>query len=259
MNLQAEQISALCEELTLSHAATAWPALAQRAADQSTSFAQFLSDVLTAECNIRQERKRQVLINFAGLPQIKTLEQYDFSFATGAPKAQINELGALSFIDRAENVVLLGPSGVGKTHIAAALAYKACTAGFKTRFITAADLMIQLAAANAQNKLKTYFARTILAPKLLVIDEIGYLPFGREQANLFFQVIAKRYERSSLILTSNLPFTQWATTFADDQTLTAAMLDRLLHHAHIVQIQGESYRLKNKRKAGTNPTLNTIK
>ena len=259
MNLQAEQISALCEELTLSHAASTWPALAQRAADQSTSFAQFLSDVLTAECNIRQERKRQVLINFAGLPQIKTLEQYDFSFATGAPKAQINELGALSFIDRAENVVLLGPSGVGKTHIAAALAYKACTAGFKTRFITAADLMIQLAAANAQNKLKTYFARTVLAPKLLVIDEIGYLPFGREQANLFFQVIAKRYERGSLILTSNLPFTQWATTFADDQTLTAAMLDRLLHHAHIVQIQGESYRLKNKRKAGTNPTLNTIK
>jgi DNA replication protein DnaC len=92
-----------------------------------------------------------------------------------------------------------------------------------------------------------------------LIDEIGYLPFAREQANLFFQVVAKRYERGSLILSSNLPFTQWASTFADDQTLTAAMLDRLLHHAHIVQIQGESYRLKNKRKAGANPTAQTPK
>lgn len=126
-------------------------------------------------------------------------------------------------------------------------------------WISAADLMMQLAAANAQNKLKAYFSRAILGPKLLVIDEIGYLPFGREQANLFFQVVAKRYERGSLILTSNLPFTQWAGAFADDQTLTAAMLDRLLHHAHIVQIQGESYRLRNKRKAGANSTAQNTK
>ena len=119
--------------------------------------------------------------------------------------------------------------------------------------------MTQLSAALAQNKLKSFFARSILGPKLLVIDEIGYLPFNREQANLFFQVIAKRYERSAIILTSNLPFTHWATAFADDVTLTAAMLDRLLHHAHIVQIQGESYRLKNKRKAGANVDLDHLK
>ncbi|WP_348239975.1 ATP-binding protein, partial [Salmonella enterica] len=114
----------------------------------------------------------------------------------------------------------------------------------KPRFITAADLMSQLAAAKAQGRLKSYFNRAILGPKLLFVDELGYLPFGRDEANLFINVVAKRYERGSMILTSNLPCTQWATTLADDQTLTAALLDRLLHHAHIVQISGESYRLK---------------
>ena len=190
----------------------------------------------------------------ATLPAVKTLEQYDFAFASGAPRAQIQELANLAFIDRAENIVLLGPSGVGKSHVAIALAYRATMAGVKTRFISAADLILQLNAAHRQGQLKQYFNRAVLGPRLLVIDEIGYLPFGRDEANLFFQVVAKRYERGSIILTSNLSFPQWATAFADDQTLTAAMLDRLLHHAHIVQISGESYRLKDKRKAGNSPS-----
>jgi DNA replication protein DnaC len=120
----------------------------------------------------------------------------------------------------------------------------------KTRFITAADLMLQLALARSQGRLTQYLNRAVLGPRLLVIDELGYLPFGRDEANLFFHVIAKRYERASTIVTSNLAFTQWATTLADDATLTAALLDRLLHHAHIVQISGESYRLKDRKKAG---------
>ena len=181
---------------------------------------------------------------------IKTLEEYDFAFASGAPRAQIQELAALTFIERAENVVFLGPSGVGKSHLAQALAYRAAMAGIKTRFITAADLMLQLATAHKQDRLKEYFNRAVIGPRLLIVDEIGYLPFGREEATLFFNVVAKRYERGSIVLTSNLPFSQWASAFADDQTLTAALLDRLLHHAHIVQISGESYRLKDKRKAG---------
>lgn len=111
-------------------------------------------------------------------------------------------------------------------------------------------MLWQLGMASRQARLKEYLSRIVLGPRLLIIDEIGYLPFGRDEANLFFQVVAKRYEKGSMILTSNLPFPQWATAFADDTTLTAAMLDRLLHHAHIVSMSGESYRLKEKRKAG---------
>lgn len=251
MSLQPERIAQLCELLKLPAIHAEWPAFAQRAAHEESSFGDFLEAVLGAERSARTERVRQTLLKLATLPAVKTLESYDFGFATGAPKTQIQELAALSFIERAENVVLLGPSGVGKSHLAIALGYRAVMAGIKTRFITAADLMIQLAAAKVQGRLKEYFNRAVVGPKLLIVDEIGYLPFGRDEANLFFNVVARRYERGSMILTSNLPFTQWATALADDQTLTAAMLDRLLHHAHIVQISGESYRLKDKRKAGT--------
>lgn len=253
MNLQHDRIRALCSTLKLDKIAADWPALASRAVERDATLADFLEQLLVSEHEARHERTRQTLLNLATLPTIKTLEQYDFTFATGAPRAQVQELASLSFIERAENIMLLGPSGVGKSHLAIALAYRAVMAGIKTRFITAADLMIQLAAAHQQGRLKQYFNRAVLGPKLLVVDEIGYLPFGRDEANLFFNVVAKRYERGSMVLTSNLPFTQWASAFADDQTLTAAMLDRLLHHAHIVQISGDSYRLKDKRKAGATP------
>lgn len=250
MNLQHDRIANLCSMLKLERIASEWPALAQRAAQQEASLGDFLEQVLVEENNARLERQRSALLKMATLPSIKTLEQYDFGFASGAPRSQIQELAALSFIERAENVVFLGPSGVGKSHLAQALAYRAVMAGIKTRFITAADLMLQLATAHKQDRLKEYFNRAVVGPRLLVVDEIGYLPFGREEATLFFNVVAKRYERGSIVLTSNLPFSQWSSAFADDQTLTAALLDRLLHHAHIVQIAGESYRLKDKRKAG---------
>ena len=250
MNLQHERIEALCEQLKFARLQTEWPAIAQQAAKEEASFADFLERLLGAEARARHERKVSTMMKMATMPTIKTLEQFDWSHAAGAPKAQIQELAHLAFVERAENVVMLGPSGVGKTHIGLALAHRAVSAGHKVRFITAADLMMQLAIAKGQGRLKEYFNRAVLGPKLLVVDEIGYLPFGREEANLFFNVVAKRYERGSMVLTSNLPFTQWASAFADDQTLTAAMLDRLLHHAHIVQISGESYRLKDKRRAG---------
>ncbi len=159
------------------------------------------------------------------------------------PNYKVVETFNLSFIARAENVVFLGASGVGKTHLSMALGYKAIMNNVKTKFITAANPMLQLSTAYQQGKLENLYATGDTHPKLLIIDEIGYLPFGREEANLFFNVIAKRYEKGSTILTSNLPFSQWSKSFADDVTLTAAMLDRLLHHCHVVQISGESYRL----------------
>jgi DNA replication protein DnaC len=250
MSLQHQRIAELCEQLKMARLGSDWPALAQDAAREEASFADFLEKALRSEVTARDERRLTVMTKLATMPAIKTLEQFDWSHAGGAPKAQIQELAHLAFVQRAENVVLLGPSGVGKTHMALALAHRALAAGHKVRFLTAADLMLQLASAKSQGRLKEYFNRAVLGPKLLIVDEIGYLPFGRDEANLFFNVVAKRYERGSMVLTSNLPFTQWAGAFADDQTLTAAMLDRLLHHAHIVQITGESYRLKDKRKAG---------
>jgi DNA replication protein DnaC len=250
MNLQHERISQLCETLKLDRARSEWSSVAQEVAREDASHADFFERLLIIENNARIERQRTTLMKIATLPSIKTIEQYDFAFASGAPRAQIQELAGLAFIERAENIVLLGPSGVGKSHLAQALAYRAVMAGIKTRFITAADLMLQLGTAHKQDRLEHYINRAIIGPRLLIVDEIGYLPFGRDEATLFFNVVAKRYERGSIILTSNLPFTQWSTAFADDQTLTAALLDRLLHHAHIVQIAGESYRLKDKRKAG---------
>jgi DNA replication protein DnaC len=247
---QDARIAEFCEQLKLIRLSSEWPGLAQDAAKTEASFADFLEKVLECEMFGRDERRRSTLMRLATMPSIKTLDQFDWSHAGGAPKAQILELAHLAFVQRAENIVLLGPSGVGKTHIALSLAHRAVMAGHKVRFLTAADLMLQLSIAKSQGRLKEYFNRAILGPKLLIVDEIGYLPFGREEANLFFNVVAKRYEHGSMVLTSNLPFTQWATAFADDQTLTAAMLDRLLHHAHIVQITGDSYRLKDKRKAG---------
>lgn len=250
MNLQHERIATLCAELRLAAVADRYPELATLAVEGDQSYADFLERVLAAEHSTRQGRTRSTMTRLAGFPAIKTLDDFDYEFAPGVPKATIAELSGLAFIERNENVVLVGPSGVGKTHLAIALGYLATQAGIKTRFMSAADLLLTLDTATRQGNLGEVLRRAVLAYRLLIIDEIGYLPMSREQANLFFQVIAKRYEKGSLIVTSNLAFGQWDSAFAGDATLTAALLDRLLHHAHIVPIQGESYRLKNKRKAG---------
>ena len=146
--------------------------------------------------------------------------------------------------------MFLGPSGVGKTHLAIALGYLATQRGWKVRFTTAAGLVLALETAQRQGRIKEAMHRAVNIYKLLIVDEIGYLPLEREQANLFFQVVAKRYERGSMILTSNLTFGSWDQAFAGEAVLTAAILDRVLHHATVVTIQGESYRLKDKRRAG---------
>uniref|UniRef100_UPI00237F3784 ATP-binding protein n=1 Tax=Escherichia coli TaxID=562 RepID=UPI00237F3784 len=197
------------------------PALSQQAVDQEWSYMDFLEHLLHEEKLARHQRKQAMYTRMAAFPAVKTFEEYDFTFATGAPQKQLQSLRSLSFIERNENIVLLGPSGVGKTHLAIAMGYEAVRAGIKVRFTTAADLLLQLSTAQRQARYKTTLQRGVMAPRLLIIDEIGYLPFG-----------------------------QWDQTFAGDEALTSAMLDRILHHSHVVQIKGESYRLRQKRKAG---------
>ncbi len=250
MSIQHQRVVELCNELRLGGIAAQYSALAQKAAEKHASFTDFVEELLGAERESRRARAREMFARVAGFPAIKTLDQYDFSFATGAPRKQIMELASLAVIERAENVVFLGPSGVGKTHLAIALGYLATQKGYKTRFFSAADLVLMLEAAQRQGRYREVMHRAINAYKLLIIDEIGYLPMSREQANLFFQVVARRYERGSMILTSNLTFGSWDSAFAGDGVLTVAMLDRILHHSIIVNINGESFRLKDKRKAG---------
>ena len=221
MELQHQRLMALAGQLQLESRISAAPALSQQAVDQEWSYMDFLEHLLHEEKLARHQRKQAMYTRMAAFPAVKTFEEYDFTFATGAPQKQLQSLRSLSFIERNENIVLLGPSGVGKTHLAIAMGYEAVRAGIKVRFTTAADLLLQLSTAQRQGRYKTTLQRGVMAPRLLIIDEIGYLPFG-----------------------------QWDQTFAGDAALTSAMLDRILHHSHVVQIKGESYRLRQKRKAG---------
>ena len=249
-DLQHERIKTLCEQLKFHAVADVYANLAESAVQEETSYVDYLEQVLKAEHHLRQTRSRQTMARLAGFPAIKTLDAYDFAFATGAPEQRLRELASLSFVERKENVIFLGPSGTGKTHLAIALGYLATQSGIKVRFISAADLMLHLESAQRQGRYKDVMKRSVLGPRLLVVDEIGYLPFSDTQANLFFQVIAKRYEAGSVILTSNLSFGEWEQAFGGNTALTSAMLDRLLHHAHVIQIKGDSYRLKDKRRSG---------
>ncbi|EHM0390882.1 AAA family ATPase [Escherichia coli] len=221
MELQHQRLMALAGQLQLESLISAAPALSQQAVVQEWSYMDFLEHLLHEEKLARHQRKQAMYTRMAAFPAVKTFEEYDFTFATGAPQKQLQSLRSLSFIERNENIVLLGPSGVGKTHLAIAMGYEAVRAGIKVRFTTAADLLLQLSTVQRQGRYKTTLQRGVMAPRLLIIDEIGYLPFG-----------------------------QWDQTFAGDAALTSAMLDRILHHSHVVQIKGESYRLRQKRKAG---------
>ena len=250
MSLQANRLDTLCEQLALSGVLSSYDSLAQIAAKAQSTYVEYLENVLTEEVQLRKSRGKQMLLKTAGFPYIKTREQFDDDFNSGIPKKAIQELFSLTFIKRKENIVLLGPSGTGKTHVAIALGYAATQAGIRVRFVSAADLLINLEIAAKQDRFKDAMRRISTHSKLLIIDELGYLPISKQQATYLFQIIAKRYENGSIVMTSNLNFGQWDQTLADDKTLTAALLDRLLHHAHILQFKGKSYRLKDKAKSG---------
>jgi len=246
----SERVETLCAELALTAVADTYANLADEAAKKKRSFVEYLEQVLEAERALRTARSREMLIKLATFPVVKTFEAFDFEATPGVPKARIQELSGLAFIERRENVIFLGPSGTGKSHLATALGVRATERGYKVRFITAADLVLQLEKARREERFDQYLKRAILGPRLLILDEIGYLPLKKDQADLFFQIVAKRYEHGSVILTSNLSFGDWEKTFDGNAALTSAMLDRLLHHAHVIQIRGDSYRLRQARQSG---------
>ncbi len=247
-----EQIELLCKELQMPTLAKCYHELSNRAAKENWKYGEYLYEVLKSEADGRAQRSRATLTKMAGFPTIKTLDQFDFDFTVGVNRRQIEELSTMAFVKRNENIILLGQSGVGKTHLAIALAYQAVQKRIKARFVTAADLIMQMGQAKKEKRYDSFIKQTVMAPSLLVIDEIGYFPMSKEDAHHFFQVISRRYERGSTIVTSNLVFSQWSGIFANDKVVTTAILDRLLHHSHVINILGDSYRLKEKKEDKTN-------
>ncbi|MDW5325362.1 IS21-like element helper ATPase IstB [Plantactinospora sp. KLBMP9567] len=245
--LVSTRIRATATKLGLPHLAGCLEQFTARADSEMMGYLDFLDLILEEELAVRDERRFRSGLRLSKLPHHKTLDEYDFAFQPDLDPRKVRDLASLAFVQAKANVALLGPPGVGKTHIAVALAVAACRAGFTVYFTTLDDMVRQLKAADDIGRLLGKL-HTYLRPNVLIIDEVGYQPLERAEANLVFQVISKRYEKGSTLLTSNKSFGEWGQVFGDE-VLATAILDRLLHHCDVIAINGPSYRLKNRLTA----------
>jgi DNA replication protein DnaC len=242
------ELDNLLDKLRMDHLEAQIDAVCEQAAQKQLDYKTFLVQALQTEWQGRYQKGIEARLRQARFPWLKTLEQFDFEFQPSLDRRQVRELAGMSFVERAHNVIILGPPGVGKTHLAIGLGMKAVEAGYSVLFLTLESLMIRLVKAFNENRLERSLQQLVY-PKVLIIDEIGYLPLSNLEASLFFRLVVRRYERASLIITSNKSFLDWGEIF-NDPVLATAVLDRLLHYSTTLNIKGESYRLKEKRKAG---------